>query len=205
MKKLLPVLYLLTLLIVYYYRDPLWTFIHNDPSPLLMTGICTVLAIFPIIPYKLIIAAMGYTYGPWLGAMITWSATTFASIAIYLLVRYAFRTQGRHYLRKWKHLDAFTSLIEQHPTVAMILARIIPILPQMGVNIYAGVASISLWSFFIGTTLGKIPAIALFAYLGGNKLDNPIYSLAAVLAYCALLFSLLYIYRKKTPQKLKDS
>ena len=205
MKKLLPLLYVLSLLIVYYYRDPLWTFINNDPSALLMTGICTLLAIFPIIPYKLIIAVMGYTYGSWLGALITWSGTTIASTVIYLLVRYVFRTQGRQYISKWKHLDSFTNLIEKHPTVAMMLARIIPILPQMGVNIYAGVASISLWSFFAGSTLGRIPSIALYAYLGGNKLDNPLYSLAAVVAYCALLLSFFYVYRKKAPQKLKDS
>lgn len=197
MKKLLPLLlYVILLGIAFINKTIIWDWmIHNDSLTLLIV-MATLLALFPIVPYKLVIATLGYTYGVGWASIISWLGTTLAAVIVYGIVRYAFREQGRRYLAKKPWIQSFTTTIETHPFIAIIIARLLPIVPQMAVNIFAGVASISLWRYTLASGIGKLPGIVLYAYLGENLTSSPYTSLSVLTVYLLLLGILLRVYKR---------
>ena len=197
MKKLLPLLlYVLTLGVAFIYKSNIWSWFNDNNSLTVLILIATLLAIFPILPYKVVIATLGYAYGTIFASLIAWLGTMLAGILVYGIVRYAFREQGRRYLSKQRSVHSFTTLTETHPFLAITIARLLPILPQMGVNIFAGVASISLWTYTLASGLGKIPGIILYAYLGGNLMSHPFTSFIVLSIYLLLIILVLIVYRR---------
>lgn len=175
MKKwVTPIIYVVALSFAFIYRNEIFEWLQANDSFLLLLGLATVLALFPILPYKAVIAVLGYTYGIFWGALVAWLGTTIAAMIIYAAAASIYRDSGRRFLAKFKSLDKFTSAFEQHPFKAIVIARLIPIVPQMAVNIYAGVASIPFWSYTIASGLGKIPAIFTYAFLGNGLANKPI-------------------------------
>lgn len=79
----------------------------------------------------------------------------------------------------------------------MLLARLIPVIPQAAVNVYAGVAGFPFWSFILGTAIGKLPAIAVYAYAGGTFAEHPITGLLILVLYTALVGGGFILYRKR--------
>jgi uncharacterized membrane protein YdjX (TVP38/TMEM64 family) len=199
MKKLLPpLIYLLILGVAFVYKSNIWNWMNSSHSPIILILIATLLAIFPILPYKVVIVTLGYAYGTVWASLIGWLGTMLAGIVVYGIVRYAFREHGRRYLSRQRSLHSFTTLAETHPFLAITLARLLPILPQMGVNIFAGVASIPLCTYIFASGLGKIPGIILYAYLGGNLLTHPLASFVMLLVYLLLIIWIFIVYRSKT-------
>lgn len=192
MKKwITPIIYFLTLYLAFIYRNEILAWLKsNDSIPLLLI-LATLLALFPILPYKAVIAVLGYTYGTFWGASIAWLGTTCAAIIVYAAAATAYREPGRRILAKFRYLESFTSAVESHPFKAIVIARLLPIVPQMAVNIYAGVASIPFWIYTAASGLGKIPAILIYAYLGNGLANNPLrFAIIAVMIMAAAMIGL---------------
>ncbi|GAB6990476.1 TVP38/TMEM64 family protein [Paenibacillus pini] len=199
MKKwLLILLYILIMLLAFIYRDPILEFMQQHDSFSVLLMLSALLALFPIIPYKLVIAALGFAYGTFWAAVISWLGTMIAAAVIYALVRYVFREQGRRYLSKINSLDTFTTWIEAHPFTSVAAGRLMPIVPQMAVNVFAGVASVPFWTFTLASGLGKIPGIFLYAFLGGNLTRRPLLSGIIITTYILFLAIMVLQYRKST-------
>ncbi|OZB91923.1 TVP38/TMEM64 family protein [Paenibacillus sp. XY044] len=197
MKKwLLPLLYILLLVWAFLYRDAIMGALSGNPPFLLLVGIAALVALFPVVPYKLVIAALGYAYGTLWAAVVSWLGTMLAATILYGLVRYLFRDRGRQYLERIKALQTFTAFIETHPFVSIAAARVIPIVPQMAVNIFAGAAALPFWSYTAASGIGKVPGILLYAYLGGNLAEHPWISAAAAAVYVLLLGLIAVMYRR---------
>ncbi|MBB3127502.1 putative membrane protein YdjX (TVP38/TMEM64 family) [Paenibacillus rhizosphaerae] len=204
MKKwLLPLLYILLLVWAFLYRDAIMAALSERPSFLLLVGIAALVALFPVVPYKLVIAALGYAYGTLWAAVVAWIGTMLAATILYGLVRYLFRDRGRQYLERIKSLQTFTTFIETHPFVSIAAARVIPIVPQMAVNIFAGAAALPFWSYTAASGIGKVPGILLYAYLGGNLSAHPWISAAAAAAYVLLLGLIAVMYRRLSRMRPK--
>lgn len=182
---IIPAAYAAVLAASLAYRHELVEWLHHNRSLSLMTLLATVLALIPIVPYKAVIAVLGYAYGPVWAAGITWFGTTLAACIVYFGVRTLYRDPGRRLLGKYKALHAFTEAVERHPFRAVLLARLLPVIPQLGVNVYAGIASVPFWTFTAASALGKIPAILLYAWLGSGLAERPL--LFALLAVAIML------------------
>ncbi|MNC32532.1 TVP38/TMEM64 family inner membrane protein YdjZ [compost metagenome] len=188
MRKWLSVtLYVSGIILAFIYRYDLLDWLREDHSPLLSLLAATVLALFPVLPYKLIIGLFGYAYGSLAGALICWSATTLAAAIMYGLVKYLFQNQARTYLASVPALEKFTSAVQRRPFASIILARLAPVVPQTAVNIYAGAAGLPFWSYLAASGLGKIPGITLYAYLGGQLFQHPRSAAIAVVLYTVVL------------------
>lgn len=195
MKKwITPAIYILALFLALTYRNELLDWLKANESMPLLFGLATLLALLPILPYKAVIAILGYTYGTFWGASIAWLGTTAAALIIYVAAAAVYREPGRRFLAKFRYLDSFTSAVERHPFRAIVIARLVPVVPQMAVNVYAGVASIPFWIYTIASGLGKIPAILIYAYLGSGFADHPVRfaSLAAIIMVAAVIGLTVY-------------
>ncbi|MGG3282573.1 TVP38/TMEM64 family protein [Paenibacillus solani] len=175
MKKwILPAFYASLMVIAFVHRYEIMDWLGGNPPFILMILLATLLALFPVAPYKVVIAILGYAYGTVWAAAISWFGTTIAAIILYVIVRTLYREAGRRLIDKYSVIRSFTGAVERRPFQAILLVRMLPIVPQMAVNIYAGVAAIPFWTYAIATGIGKIPAILLYAWLGSGFVDHPV-------------------------------
>ncbi|WP_239004845.1 TVP38/TMEM64 family protein [Paenibacillus tepidiphilus] len=186
-KWLTAAVYVSAVILAFIYRYDILAWLREDHNILLSLGAATLLALFPVVPYKLVIGLFGYSFGSLGGALISWTATTLAAALMYGGVKYIVRGKARAYLASVPALDRFTAAIERQPFAAVVLARLAPVIPQAAVNIYAGAAGLPFWSYLAASGLGKIPGIALYAFLGGELFRRPQHAVIAVLAYAAIL------------------
>jgi len=63
-------------------------------------------------------------------------------------------------------LELFMRRLEKHDILACALIRLVPTAPFMIVNMALGATSIRFRSFLIGTAIGSLPKLALFAWAG---------------------------------------
>ncbi|RAR45337.1 TVP38/TMEM64 family protein [Paenibacillus sp. MDMC362] len=171
---IIPAIYSTALVLAFAYRREIIDWLGGNPPLYLMILLAALLALFPVAPYKVIIAILGYAYGTLWAAAISWFGTTIAAVILYAAIRSLYQEPGRRLLGKYEALHRFTSLVEKRPFLSILLARLLPIIPQMAVNIYAGVASIPFWTYTIASAIGKIPAILLYAWLGSGFADHPL-------------------------------
>lgn len=198
MKKwLLAALYSAVLITVFIYRDPIMDYLHQHGSFPVLVVLATLIAMFPIIPYKLVIAALGFSFGTFWAAAVSWLGTMIAATIIYALAKTVLREHGRKYLGRFKTLESFTAWTETHPFVSVAAGRLIPVIPQMAVNVFAGVASIPFWLYTAASGIGKLPGIFLYAFLGGEGMKHPFAAIAVIAGYVLLLGTMFFLYKRK--------
>ncbi|MEC0124177.1 TVP38/TMEM64 family protein [Paenibacillus pabuli] len=201
-KWLWLLLYVLLAGVTFIYRYELlaWTDLHQS-IPLLL-AMATLFALVPVIPYKIVIIAFGYSYGTVTAAWICWLGTTLAALLVYMGARTIFRSQARSYLENIRGLNRFTTWMETHPFMGVMSLRLLPIVPQMAVNIYAGITYTPFWVFMLATAIGKLPAIFVFAYAGAQADTSIWLSLLILAGYLLLMAVILLLFRLRTRKKI---
>jgi uncharacterized membrane protein YdjX (TVP38/TMEM64 family) len=151
--------------------------------------------LIPVIPYKVVIGLLGFIYGPLIGALISWTAASVASVIIFLLARYLFQQQARAFLTKFGRLEKLHERLERHPFMTILFARLMPFIPQAIVNIYPAILTIRLLPFATASAIGKIPAMLLFAFIGGSLTSNSYNLYISIGVYAVFLLITYLIYR----------
>ncbi|SEO23740.1 Uncharacterized membrane protein YdjX, TVP38/TMEM64 family, SNARE-associated domain [Paenibacillus sophorae] len=192
-KWLLALSYVSGMGAAFIYRYTILDWLGQDGHALLSILAAAALALFPVVPYKAVIGLFGYVYGSLAGGAMCWLATTAAAALMFGGVKWLFPEKGRAYLSSIPALDKFTAAVQRHPFASVVAARLLPVIPQSAVNVYAAAAGLPFWSFILASGLGKIPGIALFAFLGGSAREHPAAAGIAAALYIAalLLFGIL--------------
>lgn len=188
------IVYTVVVVLIVLFRDEilLWLDQARDVQPIWIIGAATMLALFPVIPYPLIGGALGVTFGSELGALYTWFGSASASIIMFILIRWLFFDWGQRVLQKVKVIDRMTALFEKNAFLFIMATRMIPFIPSIVVNAYCALSKVGFWPYTIASSLGKVPAMILFAVLGDQLLTEPRNMLISVLVY-ALFILLVYI------------
>lgn len=110
----------------------------------------------------------GAIFGLWLGTLWTSIAAITAAVISFLYSRsFARKALAKNLARNWQRMDAEVV----RGGVSYIFAiRLLPIIPYGLVNFAAGLTSVSFKDYFLGTTLGTIPGILPFVFLGSSGL-----------------------------------
>jgi len=181
---------------VYYHEELLLWLQHGDRGDIpLMILIATLFALVPVLPYGVIAGAMGAKFGTLAGGLINVTGSALAAVLMFWLVRHAFARQGRAYLARMNSLDRFTRMVERRPFIAVLFARLIPILPAPAVNIYAGISKMGMGPYTLATVAGKIPVMLLLAIVGEQVFSAPENLPLVVLIYAAFLAVVWLLYR----------
>ncbi|KEQ22100.1 TVP38/TMEM64 family protein [Paenibacillus tyrfis] len=196
MKKWFTIgMYLVLILIVYVFKDEILHWMQYGDAPVLLIFAAALgFIIVPVIPYKIVIGMLGFMYGPLLGALISWIAASVASVIVFCLARYLFQKQGRAYLSKYEKLEKLQAAIEKNPFLTILLARLIPVIPQAVVNVIPAITSIPVVTFAVASALGKIPAMLLFAFIGSNLFAGTNKLVLSVGVYILFLASVYFVY-----------
>ena len=198
MKKGLVLLsYLLIALFMYLYGESLLNWIRQGGTEYMVATATLALffALFPIIPYPIIGGVLGAAYGPFVGSLITWLGSSLASILMFAFVRFGYQDWGRKWLYKYDRLSKVTNMFEQNAFMTIFITRLVPVIPSIIVNIYSALSRVSFIRYSVASSLGKVPAMILFATVGNSIVNNPRDLLFLLFFYGAFLFIVYLAYK----------
>lgn len=173
-KKLgLGLLYAFTAYLIYLFGEPIldWMKSSNRMIPVTLLAIC--FALFPVIPYPVVGGVIGAAFGPAAGSIMTWIGSAAASILMFLFVRYGYRDWGARMLNRYQKLGQVTVWFEKHAFLTIFFARLVPFVPSIIINVYAALSRVSFTAYTVASSIGKIPAMLLFALIGDQLVSDP--------------------------------
>ena len=156
-------------------------------------GLLTSDLLLPI-PATGVMAALGDVYGIWLGGLIAAMGSIGAGFTGYGLAR-LLGQKGTRWLASDAELERFKSFFDRWGGWAIIISRILPILPEV-MTILAGLARMDLKRFSAALLLGTLPTCLLFAFLGQASRNDPGYGIAAAVVLPLLLWPLFLLINK---------
>nr|WP_276562782.1 VTT domain-containing protein [Paenibacillus anseongense] len=157
--------------------------------------IATLFALFPVVPYGLFAGALGAKFGFFTGGIINILASTCAALIMFLIFRYSFSGPARRMIARYQRVEHFTKMFEANAFLAVLFARLIPIIPAQVVNIYSAISRIKFITFTLATVLGKIPLMMTFALLGDQLFENTTNVVITIVLYSGFLLLVYVTYR----------
>lgn len=188
--------YLLPLLIGILNRQSIIGWIREPESPLYFVFIVsTLIAILPIVPFTLFGGIMGIKYGLVLGFLINWFGSLISALAYYGFARFLLSNFLEEKLKKDPRLHTFRTTLNNNSFLAILLTRMVPVVPPILIHIYCALNRISFLSYFWATAAGYVPPM-LFLAFGGEKLfDDFSVFLFGVSMYALFVAAVLVSYR----------
>lgn len=202
MKKwLVPLFYLAFMVVIFLCKEDIMLWVNRRPSFLIMTLVATLLALFPVLPYKIVIAAIGLLYGPMIGASITVIGSTLAGAVLYGIGAFGYRIEASRFLQRYSSLERLSGYFKKHPFESILLYRLLPVVPQSIINLYAGVASIPFWIYLSASLIGKLPVIFVYAYLGNSLFSRPVIAIEVFGVYLILISVVTWSYKRLSARR----
>jgi uncharacterized membrane protein YdjX (TVP38/TMEM64 family) len=161
---------------------------------------------FPVVPFPVLGGIIGAIFGLWGGAAISLAGAMFGTTLLFFLVRYGFRDWAQNYVEKYPKINEYELYFEKNSFVAILLSRVIPVIPAAVVNIICGLSNVRWWTFFWASLLGKIPNILLVNFAGAHFVKSKWFSIGIYGAYLLVIFIINYIivYKKMPKSQATD-
>lgn len=202
MKKWVILLsYLAVLLIGFLNRDYIIEWIGNrDPSYLPAVFLLSALfATIPIIPFTIYAGLMGAKYGIVIGMAINWFGATSAAVFYFWLARYLMRDFFNRYIKRFEGVQKLNDMIEKNAFIAILIGRMVPIVPPPMMNIYPALNNIPFSTYFKASAIGKIPPMFIMAYGGAQIFSSMKNFLIGIFLYFLFVLCVFWVYRKGKP------
>jgi uncharacterized membrane protein YdjX (TVP38/TMEM64 family) len=191
----LAAVYIGLAMIIYLYGDLILDWFRSSNHVLIVVAAATIMALFPVIPYPIVGGVIGAAYGPVWGGIVTWAGSTAASLLMFAFVRYGYQDWGVGVLHKYKMTDKVTTEFEKNAFLMLLFARMIPVIPSIIINVYAALSRVSFVVYAIASSIGKMPAMLLFAVVGDNIVSEPRNIVLTIVIYGVFMGLALYSYR----------
>ncbi len=139
------------------------------------------------IPSTLVISAMGYLYGVWIGGFLASGGLMLAGMAGYGIGRLC----GEQKARRWLGDADFVrgqALFSKGGGWVVALSRALPILPEV-ISCTAGLVRMPFKSFLAALTCGSVPMGFLFAAIGHAGQEAPTWAVVFSLVIPAILWA----------------
>lgn len=202
-KIALAIFYLVIGYLIYQYADTILSWFQTSQQPGLTVIFATFMALFPVIPYPVIGGLIGAAYGPLIGGLITWTGSTLASLLMFLFVRYGYQDWGEKVLHQYKGTAKITELYEKNAFLMILFSRMIPFIPSIIINVYSALSRVTFTVYAIASSLGKVPAMLLFALIGNNLVTdtrNLLITLGVYGVFMAITLTIYYLWKKSQKQ-----
>ena len=128
--------------------------------------IMALVSMVPFAPIPVLAAFIASHYDFAIGLVINMLGTATGSVLLFLLSKRLLRRVAMKYVTKRQHLTKYVELVQTNGFLAVLLGRIIPILPSAGINLIAGISNVNVVAFIAATFLGKLPTILAFSLAG---------------------------------------
>lgn len=159
--------------------------------------IMALVSMIPFAPIPVLAAFIASNHDFGTGLLINMLGTITGSVILFLLSKNILRRVALKYLTERKFLIKYLELIETNGFLAVLLGRLIPILPSAGVNLITGISNVRLATFIAATILGKLPTILAFS-LAGHQIAAGNWDTVLIIA---LYLFALFLLGKKLKKK----
>lgn len=141
---------------------------HNGWQGILNYLLVATLLISIGLPRQLAAFLAGYAFGFFKGLLLSMLAVSISCLLTVLLVRVFARPFARHFFSKRvSQLDAF---VHGHPLKKAMVLRLLPVGNNMLTNILAGMSSVAVLPFLLGSVIGYLPQMLVFSLMGKGVL-----------------------------------
>lgn len=116
------------------------------------------------VPKNVLSAAAGLTFGLVSGVLLVWVAALVGAVVAFGLSRLL----GREAVERLTstRVQQVDQLIAGRGLLAVVLVRLVPVVPFTAVNYTAGLTGIRLWDYTVGTGVGIVPGTVAYVALG---------------------------------------
>jgi phospholipase D1/2 len=134
---------------------------RDSPLAMLAMLACFIAGGLVVFPVNLLIAASIVVFGPVAGAAIALTGSL-ASAALLHQIGGAF---PEHVWTRFagRHAEQLRERVARHGIIAVAVVRILPVAPYSVVSLAGGIAGIARVPYLVGTALGMLPGIVLYA------------------------------------------
>ena len=123
-----------------------------------------------LVPGPILAGASGILFGAAIGTLVTIAAATLSAV---LALHIAKRSTGDAFATvSGPRLQAIADLAERHGVVAVIVARLAPVVPDAPVSYLFGVIGLRTWKVALGTAVGAAPRAFSYTSIGAS-IDDP--------------------------------
>lgn len=208
MKKIVSILIvILIILFGYSQKDLLMELVKQDgPNAvlisMLMVSICV---FFPIVPFTVLGAMIGALFGATEGLLISYSGAMFGTLLFFFIARYGFKESAQNTMKRYPKVLEYQELLNRNSFIAILVARLIPILPAPVFNAACGLSKVDWKIFLIASAIGKIPNIFIVSFAGANVIHNKWFSISLYGSYLLIISMAAYfIVSKRMPKALTE-
>ncbi|MEO7126562.1 MAG: TVP38/TMEM64 family protein [Nakamurella sp.] len=127
-----------------------------------------VVTLLPL-PKNVLSAAAGLAFGLSTGAVVVWLAAIIGAVAAFGLGRIL----GRDGVRRLagRHLERLDGLVRKHGVVAVLIARLVPVVPFTAVNYGSGLTAVGFPAYLVATAVGIVPGTIAYVAVGAYGTD----------------------------------
>ncbi|WP_335912239.1 MULTISPECIES: VTT domain-containing protein [Shewanella] len=154
-------------------------------------------------PRQIIAFVFGFALGGTVGALFS----TFAALAGCLLSFYCARLTVREFLQKrfGIRLQRFERMIIHRTWLKVLMIRLLPVGSNLLTNLFAGATRVPVGGFLLGSFIGYLPQMLIFAYAGAGLGLSDQYQLGISLVLLLLSsFIGTYLYRNRLSRQVDD-
>lgn len=154
-------------------------------------------SMFPFLPLPVLYGIVGYSFPVAVALVLNICGSLLGTLSFFLLIRYLFPGKALAYLKNNYRAKKLFEHMEARGFQMVLIARMIPIVPSMAVNIVSAISPVSAVTFLTATVLGKLPLITIYTVAGGQVDLYTSETLLILFCYTALLLVAAHLIRKK--------
>ena len=156
-----------------------------------------VVSMVPFLPLPLLYGTIGFTFPVGIGLPINVFGSLLGTFLIFSAIRYLFHKKAAMYVVRHDRARRLFTQMEKNGFQVILIARLIPVVPSLLVNVVGALSTIKMTPFLLATAIGKLPLITLYT-VAGNQVDIYTWqSILALLIYTFLLLVLANFVQKK--------
>ena len=156
-----------------------------------------VASMFPFIPLPVLYGVVGYSLPVGTALALTIFGSLLGTFTFFLLIRYLFPERAGTYMMKHRTARRLFERMQTNGFQIVLIARLIPIVPSIAVNLVSAVTPVSSLVFLTATALGKLPLIVIYT-VAGNQIN--LYTgetLIVLIIYTCVLLWMAHVLQKK--------
>lgn len=165
---------------------------HQQAAVLISLIASIIVAVVGILPSFFITAANIYFFGFWPGTALSFAGEALGAVVAFILYRKGFKRGVGSQLKKYPRILPLLNARGSNAFLIIFSLRLFPFVPSGLVTFAGAVGVVSLSTFFLASSVGKLPALLIEAY-SVQQVTNFTWQgklilllLAAILLYIAL-------------------
>lgn len=204
-----PLLIISLVVVTFIYQKEIWSVFASPEAlrawiaslgfiaPLAFVALHCIQVIVFIIPGEVPQIAGGYLFGLWWGSLLSVSGIIIGSAVNFLLARLLGVPFVRLLFSREKIEYAGRIATSPRAKISMFLLFLIPGIPKDILCYGAGLTPLTLHSFLLISTLGRLPGILGSAFMGGAAAEEKWIVAGAVFLLASLLFLLGFFFKER--------